>query len=211
MLRPSDGGAVNPRPKLQVLHHSHPSKRLTFTTPLKHTNMAAQQIPLLDEQDFNAPFILQELPDNDIDKHNNFMWYFHQSQFFEPMCNNASMLNAFRTDPQTYPLIHDRKAFSERLHKMQSGLQFAVVGEPQGEGQPWVYQRQNKMQNARGETEVYVEGNWYNQGTRVMMAPSLLDVVRARLVCSHLTVMRVLKQVLIADAALRVHQTARSR
>jgi mediator of RNA polymerase II transcription subunit 6 len=142
----------------------------------------ATKVPLLDEQDFNFPPALNELQDQDINAANNFCWYFHSSQFFEPACNNSAILSFHRDDPASNWVIHDRKVFDERLRGIPEGLQFVVAGEPQGEGQPWLYQRQNKVRDVEGKVETFVEGNWYNRGTQIMMAPSLLDVVRARLV-----------------------------
>jgi mediator of RNA polymerase II transcription subunit 6 len=146
----------------------------------------AMKVPLLDEQDFNFPLALSELEGQDINLANNFCWYFHNSQFFEPACNNSAILAHHRDDPATNAILHDRKTFDERLRGIPEGLQFVVSGEPQGEGQPWLYQRQNKVRNVEGQVETYVEGNWYNRGTQVLMAPSLLDVVRARLVSCRL-------------------------
>lgn len=145
------------------------------------------KIPLLDEQDWNVPQALADLPEQNIDKANNFMWYFHSSQFMEPACNNTAILNAHVNDPGTYEKIHDRKEFDRLLHTIPEGLQFVVSREPQTEGQPWLYQRQNMVRNQENKVDTIVEGNWYNRGTQVLMAPSLLDVVRARLVssCRH--------------------------
>jgi mediator of RNA polymerase II transcription subunit 6 len=142
----------------------------------------AMKIPLLDEQDFNQPEGLYPLPDQDINKHNTFAWYFYNSQFNEPASNNTAVLNAHVNDPKTYDIIHDRKEFERILYKIPGGLQFVVAGEPQRDGQPWLYQRQNGVLNAEDKVDRTVEGNWYNQGTRIMQAPSVLDVVRARLV-----------------------------
>lgn len=157
----------------------------------------ANKLPLLDEQDFNQPMYLNDLPDQDINKANNFSWYFYSSQFNEPQSNNSAVLNVHKFDPQTYNVIHDRKEFESRVKGIPTGLQFVVASEPQADGQPWLMQRQFKIVSepepepeAEGEAEqepedrvdTYVEGNWYNQGTRILMAPSLLDVVRARLV-----------------------------
>jgi mediator of RNA polymerase II transcription subunit 6 len=149
----------------------------------------ASNVPLLDEQDFNVPSLLQPLENQDINAANNFCWYFHSSQFFEPQCNNSAILTAHVNDPAANYILHSRKEFEQRLKTIGGGTQFVVAGEPQGEGggQPWLYQRQNIVRNAEGQLEMFVEGNWYNQGTRILMAPSMLDVVRARLVgtCSY--------------------------
>ena len=151
------------------------------TTFANSTGKMASKVPLLDEQDFNAPPYLNDLPEQNIDAANNFCWYFYSSQFNEPACNNTAILNQHRDDPATNHVIHDRKEFNARLTGIPSGLQFVVAGEPQGEGQPWLYQRQNKVE-VENRVETSVEGNWYNRGTQILMAPSLLDVVRARLV-----------------------------
>jgi mediator of RNA polymerase II transcription subunit 6 len=145
----------------------------------------ANKLQLLDEQDFNQPACLIDLKDQDINKAHNFSWYFYSSQFNEPQSNNTAVLNVHKFDPPTYYVIHDRKEFESRVLGIPTGLQFIVAGEPQGEGQgqPWLMQRQNRIANEpERRVDTYVEGNWYNVGTRILMAPSLLDVVRARLV-----------------------------
>jgi mediator of RNA polymerase II transcription subunit 6 len=151
----------------------------------------ATKVPLLDDQDYLQPQAIYELPDQDISKHNNFCWYFHTSQFFEAACNNNAILQHHRDDPATRHIIHDRKVFEESLRSIPEGTQFVVAGDPQGEGQPFLYQRQNRIRDQDGKVNAYVEGNWYNQGLRVLMAPSVLDVVQARLVSSHPRRMRV--------------------
>lgn len=133
---------------------------------------------LFDEIDFNDPRYLTELPEQDVDKANNFSWYFYSSPWNEPEANNTAILNAHQNDPAGREIIYDRKEFHQRLVGMPYGLQFVVAGEPQGPGQPWLMQRQNRIDG--GDT--YVEGNWYNQGTALRQAPSLLDVVRSRMV-----------------------------
>ena len=143
----------------------------------------AAKMPLLDEQDFNAPYMLDPLPPGGIDAANNFAWYFYSSQFNEPASNNTAVLNVHVNDPATNHVLHDRKDFQERVVQIPAGLRFVVAGEPQGEGQPWLFQRQNKLGPGQ---EIAVEGNWYNRGTQILMAPSLLDVVRARLVRASL-------------------------
>ena len=87
-------------------------------------------------------------------------------------------------DMNAQQVMNDRKLWDERLRRENQGVQFMIVGEPQGEGQPWVLQRQNKVPNAEDSRKIdnHVEGTWYFQGTRVLMAPSMLDVVQSRLV-----------------------------
>jgi mediator of RNA polymerase II transcription subunit 6 len=154
---------------------------LSHQTPRTHTANMATKVPLLDEQDYNNPPLLYDLPDQDINLHNNFCWYFHTSQFYEPACNNSAILAFHKEDPASQHGLHDRKIFDERLRGIPEGTQFVVAGEPQGEGQPWLYQRQNKVRDQEGKVNTFVEGNWYNRGTQIIMAPSVLDVVQARL------------------------------
>ncbi|KAF2031621.1 hypothetical protein EK21DRAFT_62631 [Setomelanomma holmii] len=137
----------------------------------------AAKVPLLDEQEFNFPPALDGLEPGGIDAHNNLMWYFFQSQFYEAQSNNTAILNVHRSDPATYHVINDRKAFTEKLHSIGSGLQFVVASEPQGEGQPWLLQRQNIVRRADDTVDKFVEGNWYNQGTLMRQAPSMLDLL----------------------------------
>jgi hypothetical protein len=175
-------------PKLgQPFPTAHASKKPTYTYSStlhdpRPTAKMAMKVPLLDEQDWNQPLALAELEGQDINLANNFCWYFHSSQFYEGTCNNSVILAHHREDPATNYILHDRKTFEERLRSIPGGLQYVVAGEPQGEGQPWLYQRQNRVRDAEDKEETFVEGNWYNRGTQVSMAPSLLDVVRARLV-----------------------------
>ncbi|KAH7089544.1 hypothetical protein FB567DRAFT_304641 [Paraphoma chrysanthemicola] len=141
----------------------------------------ASKVPLLDEQDYNFPPALEGLEPGGIDAANNLMWYFFQSQFYEPQSNNTAVLNFHRDDPGSHWVINDRKEFDNKLRSIGGGLQFVIAGEPQGEGQPWLLQRQMLIRRDKDHVDRYCEGNWYNQGTRILMAPSMLDVVRARL------------------------------
>jgi mediator of RNA polymerase II transcription subunit 6 len=79
-------------------------------------------------------------------------------------------------------MLNDRAVFEAELRKHHDGLQFVVAAEPQGDGQPWLIQRQNIVVDSdTRRPETAVEGNWYTQGSRILMAPSLLDVVQSRL------------------------------
>ncbi|KAH7392811.1 hypothetical protein BKA66DRAFT_509855 [Pyrenochaeta sp. MPI-SDFR-AT-0127] len=139
------------------------------------------QIPLPDEQEFDQPHLLGGVPNQDLNYGNNPFYYFTSSPWFEPMCINVAVLNNLHIDPNGQQVMNDRKLWDERLRREPQGVQFMIAGEPQGEGQPWVLQRQNKVPNSEGKIETHVEGNWYTQGTKVLMAPSLLDVVQSRL------------------------------
>ncbi|KAJ4369966.1 Mediator of RNA polymerase II transcription subunit 6 [Neocucurbitaria cava] len=139
--------------------------------------------PLPDEQEFDQPPLLGGIPNHDINFGNNPFYYFTSSPWFEPMCINVSVLNNLGLDPDGQKTMNDRKLWDERLRRERDGVQFMIVGEPQGEGQPWVLQRQNKVPNPEDNKKIdtHAEGTWYFQGTRVLMAPSLLDVMQSRL------------------------------
>ena len=142
----------------------------------------APQIPPLDEQEFDQPSLIAGLPGQDMNIGNNLFWYFTSSPWFEAMSINIAVFNNVQLLPDGQQIMGDRKLWDERLRAEPYGVQFIAAAEPQGEGQPWVMQRQNKVQNpTTGEVDTHVEGNWYTHGTKVLMAPSLLDVVQSRL------------------------------
>ncbi|OAL55604.1 hypothetical protein IQ07DRAFT_583069 [Pyrenochaeta sp. DS3sAY3a] len=140
------------------------------------------QIPLLDEQEFDQPALIGGVPNQDLNYGNNPFYYFTSSPWFEPMSINVSVLNNLALDANGQQVMNDRKLWDERLRRETQGTQFMIVGEPQADGQPWVLQRHNKVRADDGKKiDTHVEGTWYFQGTRVLMAPSLLDVVQSRL------------------------------
>lgn len=142
------------------------------------------QMPLPDEQEFDQPHLVGGIPNQDLNFGNNPFYYFTSSPWFEPMCINVAVLNTLQIDPNGQQVMNDRKLWDERLKREPTGVQFMIAGEPAAPGQPWVLQRQNKVPNNEGKSETHVEGTWYMQGSKVLMAPSLLDVVQSRMV-SH--------------------------
>jgi len=159
------------------------------------------QVPPLDEQEFDQPALLAGLPGQRLDAGNNLFWYFTSSPWFEPQSINISVFQNVQLLPDGQNVMNDRTLWEERLRAVEAGVQFIATADPQGEGQPWVLQRQNKRHhNDTGRLETHVEGTWYTQGTRMLMAPSLLDVVQSRL----LTVAT--RMQLMADTALSMAQ-----
>ena len=142
----------------------------------------APQIPLLDEQEFDQPHIIGGMPNADLNFGNNPFYYFTSSPWFEAMWIYVAVLNALHMDPYGQQIMSDRKMWDEKVGRETTGLQFMIVGEPQAAGQPWVLQRQNKVLNNENKIDTHVEGTWYTQGTKVLTAPSLLDIVQSRLV-----------------------------
>ncbi|KAI8943483.1 hypothetical protein NX059_001486 [Plenodomus lindquistii] len=142
----------------------------------------APQMPPLDEQEFDQPALIAGLPGQKLDVGNNLFWYFTSSPWFEPQSINISVFQNVQLLPDGQQIMNDRALWEERLRAVEAGTQFVATAEPQGEGQPWVLQRQNKRHDDdSGRVETHVEGTWYTQGTRMLMAPSLLDVVQSRL------------------------------
>ena len=81
--------------------------------------------------------------------------------------------------------MNDRKLWQQRLDDQPIGTQYVLAGEGQGDGHPWLLQRQNKVsviKDDKEQIETFVEGNYYTHGTKMLMAPSLLDIVQSRLV-----------------------------
>jgi mediator of RNA polymerase II transcription subunit 6 len=135
-------------------------------------------IPPLDEQEYSDP----QMPLAHLDSDNNVIFYLMNSPFFEGNSNNTAVYNTAQGHPNGMQLLNDRPTYEAELRKYNSGLQFIVAGEPKAEGQPWLIQRQHKVESREtGNPETVVEGNYYTQGTRLLMAPSLLDIVQARL------------------------------
>lgn len=134
-------------------------------------------LPPLDEQEYNDP----QMPLAHLDSDNNAIFYLMNSPFFDGASNNSAVYSTAQGHPNGMQLLNDRPTYEAELRKYNAGLQFIVAGEPKAEGQPWLIQRQRKVLNRDGNPETVNEGNFYTQGTRLLMAPSLLDVVQARL------------------------------
>lgn len=145
-------------------------------------------IPPLDEQEFDQPGLIAGLPGQDLNAGNNLFWYFTSSPWFEPMSVNIAVFNNVQLLPEGQQVMNDRRLWEDRLRSEPYGVQFVAAAEPLADGHPWLMQRQNKVPRpaapaspAAPQVDTHVEGNWYTQGSRVLMAPSLLDVVQSRL------------------------------
>lgn len=177
-LRRGDGGACrrgawasscSPTAQRQPSLQHQTQTRLPFTMPAV--------IPPLDEQEYVDP----QMPLAHLDSDNNAIFYLMNSPFFDGASNNSAVYASAQGAPNGMQMLNDRPTYESELRKYNAGLQFIVAGEPKAEGQPWLIQRQRKVQNRDGNNETVNEGNFYTQGTRMLMAPSLLDVVQARL------------------------------
>lgn len=135
-------------------------------------------IPPLDEQEFFDP----QMPLAHLDSDNNAIFFLMNSPFFDGESNNSAVYANAQGHPNGMQILNDRATYDSELRKYNSGLQYIVAGEPKAEGHPWLIQRQRKVDHLdTGRMETVAEGNFYTQGTRLLMAPSMLDVVQARL------------------------------
>lgn len=155
----------------------------------------APRIAPLDETEFNQPagvgdfgFGPGSFVPTDVN-YQNVLYYFYQSHFFDRNAVNWGIWgNALQqhATPVGQRLLNDPRAFEERLDYALNhggGFGYKLVAEAKEPGEPWVIQRHRKWMNeVTKETDMQVEGTWYIIGTRILMAPSLLDVLQARLV-----------------------------
>ncbi|EUC36257.1 hypothetical protein COCCADRAFT_88681 [Bipolaris zeicola 26-R-13] len=143
-------------------------------------------LPPPDEQEFDQPQLIGGLPTPDLHAGNNLFWYFTSSPWFDSECINIDVyLNLRQNDPVVAEkIMNDPKLWQQRLDDQPEGTQYVIAGEGQGEGHPWLLQRQHKVrvtENDKERIENFVEGNWYTHGTKMLMAPSLLDIVQSRM------------------------------
>ncbi|KAF2688414.1 hypothetical protein K458DRAFT_414175 [Lentithecium fluviatile CBS 122367] len=125
--------------------------------------------------------LLHGLPGGDLNA-NSVLWYFYNSPFFDRTANNTALINQLQTNPDGVAIMSDRRAFEAQLAKFTHGAQYVCVAEPQAPGQPYVIQKQFKTQDPEtGRPVTEVQATYYTQGTKIFMAPSLLDVVQSRL------------------------------
>lgn len=134
-------------------------------------------IPPLDEQEYVDP----QMPLAHLDADNNAIFHLMNSPFFDGASNNSAVYSTAQAHPNGMQLLNDRPTYEAELRKYNAGLQYMVAAEPKAEGQPWLIQRQRKVLDVNGNPDTVNEGNFYTQGTRLLMAPSMLDVVQARL------------------------------
>ena len=134
-------------------------------------------IPPLDEQEYVDP----QMPLAHLDADNNAIFHLMNSPFFDGASNNSAVYSNAQIHPNGMQLLNDRPTYEAELRKYNTGLQYIVAAEPKAEGQPWLIQRQRKVLDTNGNPDTVNEGNFYTQGTRLLMAPSMLDVVQARL------------------------------
>lgn len=142
-------------------------------------------IPPLDEQVFERPDILAGLPGGSINA-DSILWYFMNSPFYDPTSNNSALFNQLRNDPNGMAIMQDRRALEDRLRSsFPTGVSYVVASEPASPAEPWVIQRQ--FTAVKGGPP-QIQGTYYTSGMKILMAPSLLDIMRSRMlsVSSHM-------------------------
>lgn len=86
-----------------------------------------------------------------------------------------------------YYILQTREAFEGRLRTMQ-GLEFMVAHDPSDNGTKldnsgvWVIRKQNRRKRPGMEDEITPISSYYVVGENIYMAPSLSNVIGARLV-----------------------------
>jgi mediator of RNA polymerase II transcription subunit 6 len=146
----------------------------------------APRVPPLDEIEWEDPHVIPGLGFGPELNTQNILWYFTNSPFFDAGSNNMSLLGHAQNAPDRDRIFGNRLAFEEALRdRYPTGFQFVVTSEPKAEGEPWVIQRQQKTRDAvSGEIVTEIQGTYFTVGNKVFMAPSLLDIVRSRMVWS---------------------------
>ena len=141
--------------------------------------MASRQGPPLDEIQWRGP-APQGIHSNSV------LWYFADSPFFDQTSNNAVIINQGLSNLSMQKLLETREAFEGRLKSM-SGLEFIVAQEPAdmapGTGTGvWVIRKQTRRKRPGFEDEITVHATYFVVGENIYMAPSLADIMSARIV-----------------------------
>ncbi|KAK3359756.1 MED6 mediator sub complex component-domain-containing protein [Lasiosphaeria hispida] len=166
--------------------------------------------PPLDEIQWRAP------PNFEQGIHaNSVLYYFAQSPFFDKTSNNEVVFQQGLNNPNMAQFLATRELFEGRLRSM-SGLEFIVAQEP-GESGPgagtgvWVINKQTRRKRQGEDDEIVVHATYFIVGENIYMAPSLADIISARIATVSQTIAKILP---IADgvqtwspAMGRVYQT----
>ena len=144
----------------------------------EHNKAAAG--PPLDETWWSQPIAPADLHNNSI------LFYFADSPFFDKTSNNWIIFQQSLANLSMRHLISTREAFEGRL-KTMSGLEFIVAQEPAETGPGmgtgvWVINKQTRRKRQNEEDEIIVHATYFMIGDKVFQAPSLADVMSARMV-----------------------------
>jgi mediator of RNA polymerase II transcription subunit 6 len=122
---------------------------------------------------------------------NTILPYFQMSPFYDQSSNNAILWGQAMSNANMYHILQTREAFEARL-KTMSGTEFIVAQEPSemapGTGTGvWVINKQHRRKRHGMEDEVTVLATYYAVGDHIYMAPSMADLINARLVRTLVT------------------------
>lgn len=164
-------------------------------------NMANGQQPPLDEVQWTAPAIAQQMGGIQTNTGNTACFpeyycslipttvlpYFSESPFFDAMSNNATLMTQAFNNPNMFHYIQTREAFEGRLRTMQ-GLEFMVTHDPSENGTKvensgvWVIRKQNRRKRQGMQDEVTPISSYYVVNENVYMAPSVGSIIGSRMV-----------------------------
>lgn len=122
------------------------------------------------------------------------LYYFSDSDFFDKTSNNHQLFIQAVGQPARAHILSTRDAFEAELDKL-SGLEYRVVLGPRdfgpemliGQGR-WVIRKQERTKRAGAQDEIKILATYIVIGQVIYQAPSVLDVVWARLVSGTLTI-----------------------
>ena len=139
--------------------------------------------PPLDETWWSQPIAPGELHNNSV------LFYFADSPFFDKTSNNWIVYQQSLANLSMRHLISTRDTFEGRL-KTMSGLEFIVAQEPAETGPGmgtgvWVINKQTRRKRQNEEDEIIVHASYFMVGDKVFQAPSLADVMSARMVSGN--------------------------
>jgi len=117
---------------------------------------------------------------------NTILFYFAESPFFDKTSNNNVVFQQALHNINMAHIIGTREAFEAHLRSM-SGLEYIVAQEPAETGPGmgtgvWVIRKQTRRKTNMGFEEITVHADYYIVGDHIYQAPSLADVLSARIV-----------------------------
>ncbi|KAK0635250.1 MED6 mediator sub complex component-domain-containing protein, partial [Bombardia bombarda] len=127
---------------------------------------------------------------------NTILYYFAKSPFFDKTSNNEVVFQQGLTNPNMTQYLTTRELFEGRL-KTMSGLEFVVAQEPAETGPGagtgvWVINKQTRRKRHGEEDEVVVHAVYFMVGENVYMAPTLADIISAKVATISTNVARIL-------------------
>lgn len=147
--------------------------------------MVNKNEPPLDEIQWRNPDILAEMQGI---HSNSVLYYFAGSPFFDPTSNNAVVVNQAMFNQGLRNVLGTREAFEAHLRGM-SGLEYVVAQEPaeMGPGMGtgvWVIRKQTRRKrNEPGvEDDITVHADYFVVGENIYQAPTLGDILSAKIV-----------------------------